>query len=289
MSTAFLGFRLSNLLVPDDAQNFAIRIGPRTWEFDREPDFAARKTAIEQGKCHETYVVEVHVDTGNGRVAALDTALEELLVISLGLSYVSQLSVAPTRSLPASEVSFVQPGDHFPRPRAMVGGNWAANNLPEFVDVVEAFARDYAQYEQLEKTRLLVHHWLDGMACWSMEDLVLSTATTLEIIAATAGTVAATTGQTLTKFNPRLAYAATRFSLPPLSSAFRNMRNDLVHQGQLSITNFANKDRDDCAQASADALNWVDQYMHRALGLGSVRRTRFASRDFFSLNFFSLD
>ena len=49
----------------------------------------------------------------------MDAADEELIPLCLGASYLAGISVAPNRSLPSSEISFIQVGPHFPRVRSM--------------------------------------------------------------------------------------------------------------------------------------------------------------------------
>jgi len=53
---------------------------------------------------------------------------------------------------------------------------------------LEAYVVGYVQASKIKKNqiRLISHHFLDALAFWSLEDLVLSTATILEIIASTA-------------------------------------------------------------------------------------------------------
>ncbi len=159
----------------------------------------------------------------------------------------------------------------------------------DFRERLEAFVANFPTSEQNEKARLLVHHWLDALACWSLEDLVLSAATMLEIFAATAERVSVAAGSgKLQYFTPRIDYAATRYGMTPLGNDFRNMRNDLVHDGHLSGKKFPNKDLAACAAATSEALNWIDEYMHNALNLGTPSRQRFDATTFQSLNAFSL-
>jgi len=158
----------------------------------------------------------------------------------------------------------------------------------EFVRILEHFVAYYASLGSAEKIRLIAHHFLDAMAFWSLEDLVLSTTTILEIIAATAKDVAAAQGNRIDKFHQRIAYAASRFNLPPLPPNFRDMRNDLVHEGTLSGSKFSGKNADDCGKAAAEALDWIDAYLFAALNLGLRPIARFANERFSGANSFSL-
>lgn len=285
-----LGFRLCNLIIPGEPQKLSLTTPTGTWELQQEPKYAALKNAIAEGQIAETYSISTSVVIGAaGRSAALDAAFEQLLPICLAATYLTGMSVAATRALPFSGISFVQVGPHFPRPRAVAGAALVVTDEAMFRDHAEAFVRNYPTTSRSEKSRLLVHHMLDGQACWSLEDLCLSTATLLEIIAATAEAAAAAVGLQKNKFADRIDYAAQRFGLPSVSTDFRKMRNDLVHEGTLSGTRFANKNADDCAAAAAAALQWIDQYIHAALGLGSVAVNRFPSSAYKGLNAFSLD
>lgn len=299
LTTEHLGFYLCNLLIPGDPSALNIRTDSGSWTIDQEHNFQQVKQEIEaNGKVGITYAAWIDVPIGaNGRSASLDTAFEELLPLCLGASYLTGLAVTPPGSTPQSFISFMQVGDHFPRARAMnpaapgivsVPGSPIISDGITFVGTLEAFVKSYPNTQATEKTRLLVHHWLDALACWSLEDLVLSTATILEIIAATAGTISKVAGTPKNNFNQRIQYAAARFGLNVVSSDFRNMRNDLVHEGTLSASNFSGKVRTDCAKATAEALNWIDQYMFAALGLGPGPNARFSANTFNGLNAFSL-
>jgi hypothetical protein len=281
----YLGFRLCNLIIPGEPLALDLATPSGIWELKQKSNYAASKQAIEEGRVAETYSISTVVPIG----ASVDFAFEELLPICLAATYLTGMSVATTRAHPHSFVSFLQVGPHFPRPRAVTGVTPVVTNETEFQDRIEAFVRTYPTTSQTEKSRILVHHMLDGLACWSMEDLCLSTATLLEIIAATAKAVAAAAGMRKTKFADRIDYAAQRFGLPFVSTDFRNMRNDLVHEGTLSGTGFVNKTAADCAIAAAAALEWIDMYMHSALGLGPVGVNRFPPNTYKGLNAFSLD
>jgi hypothetical protein len=47
-------------------------------------------------------------------------------------------------------------------------------------------------------------------------------------------------------------------------------------------------DAEACAGVVADVMNWFDEYMHAALGLGIPRKTRFRKADLMSLNAYSI-
>lgn len=188
-----------------------------------------------------------------------------------------------------SDVMFVSVGHYFPRERAM-GSGWPMEvKFSDFLSDLETFIVGYIAVERSEKARLLIHHWLDALAFWSLEDLTLSATTILEIIAATAQNIASSSGQNIGNFSQRIDYAADRFSLPHLGPNFRKMRNDLVHEGHLSGSRFPNKSHTDCAEAVSEALDWTDRYLCAIFGLGNPRAKRFTKSTFLGVNAFSLD
>jgi SAM-dependent methyltransferase len=64
-------------------------------------------------------------------------------------------------------------------------GSPSTRTADEFRNLLEAFLRAWPTNGQTEKALLLIHHWLDALACWSLEDLYLSTTTLLQVISAT--------------------------------------------------------------------------------------------------------
>src|SRR5260221_2867954 len=134
---------------------------------------------IEPGPCRKPYLLEIHVPVVPA--AASEAAFEELTPILLGASYATGLTVTIKESSMGSEIKIVRPTDHWPRDRAMGIGSPVVSSADEFRDIIERFVRGWPGAGQTEKARLLIHHWLDALACWSLEDLYLS-ATTLSHI-----------------------------------------------------------------------------------------------------------
>ena len=287
MSTRFMGFGLCNLFVPEEPTAFALDTPAGTWEFRREGDYADWKDDIlRRGACGTTYIATTTVETSGGRTAALNASFDELLPICLGASYLTGMSVGPDAGVPGSEVSFLQVGPHFPRPRGMGAGRPAAGTLAEFKANLGTFVPAYSRVEKEEKGRLLIHHWLDAQSFWSLEDLVLSTTTLLEVIAVTAEPESP---RRRGSFASGMVFAAKRFGLPALDPDFRKMRNDLVHEGTLSGSRFPNSNSAACARLASGALNWIDLYLHAIFGLDEPRRERFECTEFARVNAFSLE
>lgn len=76
----------------------------------------------------------------------------------------------------------------------------------------------------------------------------------------------ASRGAQLTYFQG-MTSASSRYGLTPLGQDYKNMRNDIVHEGVLSGSNFTGRSKAQCADVLADTLNWLDQYVLSVLGL----------------------
>jgi hypothetical protein len=280
-----LGFIVANLLIPGDPQTIDLTLPSAIWTLDKHPSFDNSKTAMERGQCAETYFLKTSGPTSAGR-AALDAAFDEVTPIFLAASYATGLTVTTRRSMQASEIKILKSTEHWPRDRAMDRPSPVVLSAQEFCDLVERFVRSWPIAGQFEKARLLVHHWLDALVCWSMEDLYLSATTLLQVIVATE---AMRQGKSELNFYPGVKAAATRFGLRQLSADFKGMRNELIHDGQLIGHRFRGPDKAACAAVVVDVLNWLDEYMHAALTLGARRKIRFTNADLASLNAFSID
>ena len=281
-----IGFRAINLLIPGDPQSVTIAGLHGDWILARAANFALGQNAIlNLHQCAETYEAEHPVTLAAGAAVA-DATASEMLAICLGASYATGLSVTTRRALPGSEMQFLQVGPRFPRGRSWSGTEAVVNDANEFKTFLDAFLVGYRTVGQTEKVRLLVHHWLDSLSCWSLEDLYLSATTVLQTIAATEKRKAPIAHKP--SFYKYVRAAAVRYGLPVLSHDFKDMRNDLIHDGTLSGTTFQNKTADDGRAVAIDVLNWIDGYLHAALGLGPVRRVRFEPHSLDSLNAYSL-
>ena len=166
----------------------------------------------------------------------------------------------------------------------MGDGNAVVATTVEFQTVLEAFVTAWPFAGQHEKVLLMIHHWLDSLACWSFEDFYLSATTLLQIIAATEESIE---GKDLYYFDA-VTSAAKRAGIHALKRDFKDTRNNLIHEGKLLGGRFSGQSLQDCAAVAADVLNWFDAYLHSVLGLGAVRRQRFSFQNFLSLNTYSL-
>ncbi len=279
-----LGQIIANLLIPGDPQNLTLNLPATPWTLTQHPGFSKSKAAMAGHQCAETYYLESSISR-SANTTGFDAAFKELTPIFLAASYATGLTITSMRSMMMSEAKILQPSEHWPRPRAMDQPSYVVMNDAEFVDLVERFVRAWPHAGVTEKARLLVHHWLDALVCWSMEDLYLSATTLLQVIVATEAT---RQSKKELRFYDGVEAAARRFNLRVLSDDFKNMRNELIHDGQLIGRRFPAANKQACGLVVVDVLNWLDEYIHSALSLGAVRKTRFSIADVSNLNAYSI-
>lgn len=266
-----------NLLIPGEPKELSLKTPLGDWSFCRYARYAESRKAIREGKCANTYALE-YPD------ASKMAAIEEVTPITLGASFLTALSATVLSSTMGSEVSFLQPSKHWPRDRSMGEGSQSTNGADEFKSILEAIVANWPTKGQSEKALLLIHHWLDALACWSLEDLYLSATTLLQIISATESD---RQGKNLS-FLSGVSGAANRMRIRVLGNDFKDMRNELIHEGRLIGTSFLGPDQIACARVVADVMNWLDEYIYAALGLGTPKRVRFSEHDFVTLNAYSI-
>jgi hypothetical protein len=280
-----LGIVIANLLIPNNPSSLILKPTNIEWTLTRCPNFSTAQQAMQSGQCADTYFLDTPISLDTHGRGVADTALDEMTPILLGAAYATGLAVTSHRSTMSSEVKIMQPSEHWPRARALDQASPITSSEMEFVEVVEKFVRSWSTQGQTEKALLLIHHWLDGLACWSLEDLYLSATTLLQIIVATEE--GRRGGKRLTFFDG-VNLAADNYGLRKLSTDFKDMRNELIHDGRLIGTRFAGPDKHSCCLLAADVLNWIDEYIHAALALGTPRKTRFSHSDFVNLNAYSV-
>jgi hypothetical protein len=278
-----LSFFARNLLIPGDPNEIELTVPSGTWRLEKYAEYEKSKAAMDRGQCADTYCLENAI--GPTPAARSAQAFEELTPILLGASYATGLAVTVLRSTMGSEMSIIHRREHWPRDRAIDMASPVINSPEEFRDLVERFIAAWPGAGMTEKARLLVHHWLDALACWSLEDLYLSATTLLQIIVATE---ANRQGRNRLYFYDGVEAAAGRMGIRVLPNDFKNMRDELIHDGQLIGHRFTGPDKLASAAVAADVLNWIDEYLHAALALGNVRKTRFTKADLANLNAYSI-
>lgn len=273
-----------NLLIPEDPDELNIHALSGKWELSKLAKYDESKSAISNGQCAHTYAIENVVSMDDG-TAAYDANFDEMTPILLGASYISGLSVTAKSSLPHSDVMLVQPSDHWPRERAMGAGNQCVTSSQEFTEVIESFVSSWPSKVYKEKILILIHHFIDALGCWSFEDFYLSATTLLQIIAATEKKM---TGNSNLSYFDAVNSASQRVGITSLTRDFKDMRNNLIHEGKLLGGLFAGADIVACSVVAADLMNWFDEYVHSVMSLGPVKRKRYSKQDFMSLNAYSI-
>jgi hypothetical protein len=189
-------------------------------------------------------------------------ATGELIDACLILSFIEANCVAPSGTTPQSDAAFLALGDSFVRPRAIAG----FPKLPMSGTYKDFFAggmSSFASTFNARRLRLFLSHWISGLTCFSLEDLFLSVGVQMDIIKQCEITA---TGRKLTYYEG-MQSASSRYNLQPLTNDYKNMRNDIVHEGVLSGSYFHGKDKAQCAEVVAASLNWIDEYICSVLGL----------------------
>lgn len=235
-----------------------------TWEFNRRDDYAELIQAMENGQCAPTFYVSNESLTKTTSDEDFDCSLGELIDICLILSFFSGACVTPIGTTGQSETQFLQLGDSFLPPRAIRGFD-ALNIGQSFQDFFSCGLASIASNFSARRARLLLAHWISGLTCFTLEDLFLSIGVQMDIVKQCE---IQATGTSKTYFEG-MCSASARYQLPELSVDYKNMRNDIVHEGKLSGTSFNNKTKSDCAKVTSDALNWVDKYMLSILSIDS--------------------
>lgn len=279
-----IGFWVVNLLIPGEPDKCIINTASGGWRLEKYADYLKSKHAIYNGQCAHTYAIENDISMDDGATAC-DSSFEEMTPLLLGASYLTGLSVTVKQSLPYSDISIIQPSDHWPRERGMGKGNPCVTNQCEFIESLEKFVSTWPSVARREKILILIHHWLDALGCWSFEDFYLSATTLLQIIAATEKDI---TGSSNLSYFQAIQSASVRVGITSLNRDFKDMRNNLIHEGKLIGGRFTGRDLEACSIVAADVMNWFDEYLHAVMNLGPVKRKRFSKGDFMSLNAYSL-
>lgn len=254
-----LEFTIANLLLEEESFEVPSAFGK--WEFGRFGEYAKNALAIrEKGMCGNTYFASLESIVHSSDIKDFQAACDEIIDICLVLSFLTARCVTPTGNTEQSEMRFLFLEDKFVLARSIVG-------FPEIKPSALAhyfsdwLTLAYPAYKK-RTLRLQLCHWLSGLTCFSLEDIFLSAGVQMDII------------KQREKAHPKqmLAYfegmclASARYKFPPLGHDFKSMRNDIVHEGVLSGSNFPGKTKSECAAVVADTLNWIDTYILSVLG-----------------------
>ena len=231
-----------------------------TWEFNRRDDYGDLLNKIQEGRCTSTYWVYNETLTHSTSYEDFLAAIRELIDSCLILSFLSGACVTPIGTSPQSDITFLQLGDLFIRPRPIAGfpSLQIDKSLADyFLMGIPSLATPFRD----RRMRLFLSHWISGLTCFSMEDLFLSVGVQMDIVKQCE---IATRGKDLNCFEGMEA-ASNRYSLKKLNKDYKKMRDDLVHEGVLSGSDFKSKNKGECAEVISAALNWIDRYVAAAL------------------------
>jgi len=257
-----LGFNIADLVTQEETFDIPSSFGK--WEFRKSGNYDRLIEAMEKGMCGNTFTA-FHSEASERTTDEQSHSLcDEIIDICLILSFITAKCVTVSGSAVFSCPMFIQLGDHFLRSRAIRGFNDLAPKdaySRVFQDGITALQGSM----RVRKLRILLSHWISGLTCFTIEDLFLGACVQMDIVKQC---------ETLPSEN-RISYfegmnrASNRYGISPLSPDYKNMRNDLVHEGTLSGSNNQNKTKNDCASIIADVLNWIDEYVLKVLSLDS--------------------
>jgi len=231
---------------------------------------------MEKGKCQETFFAGNESVALSASNAELKCAIDDVLDICLILSFLTGACVTPTGTTQMSDIQFIALGDRFLPPRAIRGFpdlDIRMSLQDFFKDGLQKITADFAD----RRMRLFLAHWISGITCYTLEDLFLSIGVQMDIVKQ----CEIQKSQKKMKYFDGMISASRRYGLKPLNEDYKEMRNDIVHEGTLTGSHFKARAKIDCAQVTADALNWIDKYILSVLGIGSSQaRERWKASDF---------
>lgn len=243
------------------------------WEFHQRGDYLKLIEKLAEGQCAPTYYASNAAITTHVSDDDFILATDELIDACLLLSFFSAACVTPRGATQASTLQFHDLGDDFIRPRAIRG----FSPLPMRTTYGQYFALGMQSIQlsmNSRQLRLFLSHWISGLTCFSLEDLFLAIGVQMDIVKQCE---IAATGNNLNYF-AGMQSASARYGIRALNRDYKDMRNDIVHEGRLSGTNFSYKTKTECAEVIAETLNWIDQYVCAVLGITS-RSSRWRGLD----------
>jgi hypothetical protein len=258
-----------------DEASFSVPCSVGNWAFTRRNDYADLLKKMENGQCAPTYYASNDALTRQTPDNDLITALDELRDTCLILSFLTAACVTPSGTTPASEAQFLTLNDSFIRARA-VSGFSPLKISQSFADLFARGMPSLASAFNSRRMRLFLSHWVSGLTCFSMEDIFLSVGVQMDIVKQCERVATGNFG--LTYFQG-MESASNRYTLTKLPRDYTKMRNDIVHEGVLSGSNFSTKNKADCAAVIASSLNWIDLYVSAALGVSLQSGGRWLSRN----------
>jgi hypothetical protein len=258
------GFVIADLQLPKNGFSVPAKFG--TWKFEKTSWYDNIVPELAKGQCGNTFNAFNEAVTSSMSDADFVAVCEDLRNLCLLLSFMNATCVTPTGSTQYSVPQFIALGDSFVPARAIRGFPelQPTNSITSFLTKgLSGFSSSQSHY-----LRLLMTHWISGLTCYTLEDLFLAICVLLDIVKQIEISIS---GKQLT-YAQGMTDSSNRLGISLLQGAVTKMRNDLVHEGRLSGSNFSNRTKSDCAQVIANALNWLDEYLIATLGVsGDVK------------------
>lgn len=260
-----LEFAITNLILGEDSFKVPSALG--FWNFKRVANYKGCIDSIEQGMCGNTFLASIDTIDSESKDADFEKACNEIIDICFTLSFLNANCVTVSKTTEQSDIQFLTLGDNFIRPRGIVGF-LPLLATPSIAKLFSNWLTISYPYYQNRQLRLLFSHWLSGLTCFSLEDIFLSAGVQMDLVRQHERRA---TGNIKLNYFKGMESASRRYSLVPLGADYKRMRNDIVHEGVLSGSNFSGKTKIQCAQVIADTLNWIDTYVLAILGVsGSI-------------------
>lgn len=279
MSTDIQGFNIVNLIIPGEPQTIKLQGKHDEWTLERVPKYSTMRAAVEtKVQAAVTYTAE-HPDVG---FSGVDDLFDEVLHICLSASFLTTNTVTIHGSTPYSKTTMMNPTpDIFPREKGATGFGAVVSSAPAFQQSMQAMLGSFEANKGLHHTDFIMHYWLEVLSCWSLENMFLSACTILELLKQSERR---RTGNPNMYFYNAISSLSTHYGLTVLSTDWKDMRNDLVHEGQLSKNHFPGKSKADCIAVCEDVMDWIDQFMFKVHGIASTRSPRFGRGSLHQLN-----
>jgi hypothetical protein len=258
-----LQFAIANLICTEPTFEVPSSLG--MWDFVRFPNYANALSSIKKGMCANTYFASLPSIDPTSSDAEFDAACDEIVDVCLVLSFLTARCVTPSGTTANSDIQFIRLGDKFVVARSIAG--FPSFSQGSFATLFATWiGTTYPAYRS-RSLRLQLCHWLSGLTCFSLEDLYLAGGVQMDIVKQRE--CASTRNSKLTYFQG-MTSASNRYSLSPLGNDYKHMRNDIVHEGVLSGSNFPGKSKSECAAVVAETMNWLDAYVCAVIGIPNI-------------------
>jgi|GEM_PF-1370692 len=254
-----LEFWISDL--KHDEEYFSVPGVSGEWTFSRRSNYQDLIGNTERGQVVGTfYVSNPDFSMATNDQLSIDLS-DDLVDICLVLSFLNARCVTVMGTTEGSDGMILQLDDKYLTPRSIVGFDKLWN--PDFSDLFADWQTVIRPAYRQRGLRLQLSHWLSGLTCFTLEDLYLSAGVQMDMVKQQE--IAAGAGAGLTYFQG-MQSASSRYGIAALSHDATKMRNDLLHEGKLSGTNFHSKTKSECAKVIAETMSWLDSYVLKILG-----------------------